>query len=194
MKRLLSLFITMFLLLGFTHSAKAALHDRGAGLIYDDILDITWMGNANYGGITMNWDNAINWAESLDYQDFQDWRLPATDISCTGKSCTDSEMGHLFESSGITYESPGQFTDVKNFMYWSGNEDPDDSTNAWRFSFKYGSQDISSKDLKRYAWAVRDGDTILPAVAPEPVSSALFLTGGIIMAAKGFLRRRNKIE
>jgi len=27
----------------FTVSAQAALYDRGNGLIYDDVLDITWM-------------------------------------------------------------------------------------------------------------------------------------------------------
>ena len=31
-----------------TLSANAALYDRGNGLIYDDILDITWLQDANY--------------------------------------------------------------------------------------------------------------------------------------------------
>ena len=31
-----------------TLSANAALYDRGNGLIYDDVLDITWLQDANY--------------------------------------------------------------------------------------------------------------------------------------------------
>ena len=29
-------------------TANAALYDRGNGLIYDDVLDITWLQDANY--------------------------------------------------------------------------------------------------------------------------------------------------
>lgn len=79
--------------------AHAALHDRGGGLIYDDVLNITWLQNANYGaGSTyddanayfgntttdglMNWQNAADWAANLSYYDnvrgvtYTDWRLP----------------------------------------------------------------------------------------------------------------------
>ncbi|MDP2823739.1 MAG: hypothetical protein Q8O52_13825, partial [Sulfuritalea sp.] len=28
--------------------AQAALNDRGGGLIYDDVLNITWLADANY--------------------------------------------------------------------------------------------------------------------------------------------------
>ena len=31
-----------------TLSANAALYDRGNGLIYDDVLDITWLQDANH--------------------------------------------------------------------------------------------------------------------------------------------------
>lgn len=83
-------------------AASAALHDRGGGLVYDDVLDVTWLQNANYavaqGYVTpkgrdvtntsglqagrMTWDEAIAWAEGLSYFDsaravtWHDWRLP----------------------------------------------------------------------------------------------------------------------
>ncbi|EGK72256.1 hypothetical protein METUNv1_01372 [Methyloversatilis universalis FAM5] len=28
--------------------AQAPLHDRGGGLVYDDVLDVTWLADANY--------------------------------------------------------------------------------------------------------------------------------------------------
>jgi len=75
-------------------AAQATLIDRSGGLIYDDVLDITWLQNANYGagssydngGNTtdgrMTWDNAEAWADTLVYHDsvrnvdYSDWRLP----------------------------------------------------------------------------------------------------------------------
>ena len=41
----------IFLLL-LSFNASAALYDRGNGLIYDDVLDITWLQDANYAGTT----------------------------------------------------------------------------------------------------------------------------------------------
>lgn len=79
---------------GVSGTAQAALHDRGGGLIYDDVLDVTWLQNANFGagssydsaevadvngnyeivpGSTSNgrmwWSNAVNWAANLSYYD-----------------------------------------------------------------------------------------------------------------------------
>ena len=64
-------------------SAQAALHDRGGGLIYDDVLNITWLQDANYAKTSgydadglMTWGDANAWAASLVYSGFGDWRLP----------------------------------------------------------------------------------------------------------------------
>lgn len=49
-----------------------ALIDRGGGLIYDDVLDITWLQDANYAMTSqydvdglMTWNEATNWAANL---------------------------------------------------------------------------------------------------------------------------------
>ena len=80
----------------FALPSTAALYDRGNGLIYDDVLDITWMQDANfvktsgYAAANINPDNsdqsffadgsigwvaAKTWAAQLNYQGFSDWRL-----------------------------------------------------------------------------------------------------------------------
>ena len=69
--------------------ATAVLHDRGGGLIYDDVLDVTWLQDVNHaktGGYDADgrftWDNAMTWAAGLSYYDsvrevtWSDWRLP----------------------------------------------------------------------------------------------------------------------
>jgi len=81
-----------------------ALYDRGNGLIYDDVLDITWLQDANYAhssGYSLNnateniysisplkisadgqmaWEAAKNWAYNLTYMGFTEFRLPSTNF------------------------------------------------------------------------------------------------------------------
>ena len=187
MQRTFSLTVTTILLLTLLASAHAELIDRGNGLVYDADLNITWLQDANYSGLTFTWDEANLWAENLIFQGFDDWRLPVSD-SCSGNGCTGSEMGHLFYSEGITSDSGSLFSNVRPSIYWSSTENDSDGSQAWRFNFKYGTQDVSDKTTKRYAWAVRDGDAA-PPVAPEPVSTLLFLSGGTVLVARKYLRK-----
>ncbi|MGJ0430089.1 hypothetical protein [Methylobacter sp.] len=62
--------------------AQAALIDRGNGLLYDDVLDITWLQDANYAKTSgydidgkMDWGRATAWADNLVYGGYSDWRL-----------------------------------------------------------------------------------------------------------------------
>ena len=181
--------IAMTFILNIATSASAALYDRGNGLIYDDDLDITWLQYSNYAAQTMNWDEANLWVNDLLYLNYTDWRLPCSDISCTGSGCIDSEIGHLFYTEEITSDTPGQFINVRPSIYWSASENTDNTSQAWRFSLKYGTQGTSDKTQNRYAWAVRDGDSTLPVV-PEPISSALFLTGGVTLGIRRLWKKR----
>ncbi len=84
--------------------------------LYDDVLNITWLRNANANG-QMNWTQANTWAANLSVGVFDDWRLPTLgpvngtsfnyDFTNNGTSDrgtaatgtawgTASEMGHLF--------------------------------------------------------------------------------------------------
>lgn len=112
--------------------AQAALHDRGGGLIYDDVLNVTWLQDANYAKTSgydadgkMSWPNAEAWAEGLAYSDsvrgvtYTDWRLPQTvdlgavgcDYAYLGTDCgysvsvASSELAHLY------------FVDLANVSY-----------------------------------------------------------------------------
>lgn len=119
MPRLAQLFF--ILAVGFSGGASALLIDRGNGLIFDDVLDITWVQDANlcltlnncvngdaFGNMT--WQDANTWAANLVYQGFSDWRLPyasvtaaagptTTAVDCstaTELACRDNEMGYMF--------------------------------------------------------------------------------------------------
>jgi len=59
--------------------AQAELIDRGNGLIYDDVLNITWTQDASLGVTSglHTWDRAVEWVDGLMFQGFDDWRLPS---------------------------------------------------------------------------------------------------------------------
>jgi hypothetical protein len=70
-------------------ASQAALIDRGGGLIYDDVLNVTWLQDASYATTSgaapwgsLTWTEANNWALGLEYFDsvrgttWSDWRLP----------------------------------------------------------------------------------------------------------------------
>jgi len=115
MKSLLRVVACLFVV---SSSAHAALYDRGNGLIYDDVLDITWMQDANYAQTSgydldgsMNWADSKTWADQLSYGGFDDWRLASANLmnptspfpcfasngSCDrGYNNTTGELGHMF--------------------------------------------------------------------------------------------------
>lgn len=184
MKRVLSI-----LLLFTFASADAALIDRGGGFIYDDVLNITWMQDADINGFD-TWDNHAAWADGLSLIDpvrnvtWSDWRLPATpqpDASCAeqldpgggfplqghGLGCTGSELGHLFNVDGISPSSPGPFVNVGGGpgtgTYFSMEYEPDPTNFVWIVTSTNGDQGVTFKDTFTLAWAVRDGD-----VGPDP--------------------------
>lgn len=94
MKRMLQAFVTALSLFLAAGSAQAALIDRGGGLIYDTVLNITWLQNADLAAGTiydngwsptdgnMSFANASLWAANLSYFDsvngvtYSGWRLP----------------------------------------------------------------------------------------------------------------------
>ena len=90
--------------------------DASAVFLYDTVLDVTWLRDANANGV-MNWTQANTWAANLVVGAYDDWRLPTLgpvngtsfnyDFTNNGTSDygygatgagwgTASEMGHLF--------------------------------------------------------------------------------------------------
>jgi hypothetical protein len=104
-------------------SAQATLYDRGGGLIYDDVLKITWLEDANYaktsgydGDGRMNWGAAKAWAAGLSYFDslrnvtWSDWRLPtvnpvgaAFNYDWSNNGTTDYGYGNTSPNSEMAY-------------------------------------------------------------------------------------------
>ncbi len=127
--------ILLFALL-FSTSASAALFDRGNGMIYDDVHNITWLQNANYSNQLMTWSEANAWAHELTYGGFSDWRLPGIDepdsegciITFSGGKCgynTDtsfSEFAYMFHEYLGHLSERDENGDFIGWEYMDGNK------------------------------------------------------------------------
>jgi hypothetical protein len=96
--------------------AQAALIDRGNGMIYDTVLNVTWLQDVTYARTSgadadgvFNFADANNWANSLVYGGYTDWRLP-TLSPVNGSSFSSVDAGARFNGSsdyGFNIAFPG---------------------------------------------------------------------------------------
>ena len=97
-----------------TGTAQASLVDRGNGLLYDNVLNVTWLQDANYAHTSgyaqanvsgaMDWATANTWAANLNFDGLTGWRL-ATNTPLNGSSfnfVTNSWDGSTDVGSNIT--------------------------------------------------------------------------------------------
>lgn len=122
--------------------AQAVLHGRNLDndpatfeAWYDDVLDITWLADANYARTSgrdadglMDWPTATAWVQNLEYYGITGWRLP------TATPLNGSAYDHTFSNNGTTdvgFGIRGTHSELSHLFYVTlGNKGlckPDDA-------------------------------------------------------------------
>lgn len=118
----LKIFATLVVFYGCLSSlVHAELIDRGKGMIYDDVLKITWLKDANYARTSgydsdgrMSWDEANTWVSTLTYGGYKDWRLP------TLSPINGLKFSYKFSDNGSTdvgYNTVGKGSELAYMFY-----------------------------------------------------------------------------
>jgi hypothetical protein len=193
----LFLFVSFF---SISTTVHAALIDRGDGMIYDDVLDVTWLQDATY--LSNYYLDALDWVEHLEHAGYDDWRLPAV-IASDGPdgqgnilNVTESEVSHLMIQTlgntvnpapplgtpSVELSSCGPFLDLTyegcggehyDHPWWlaASAEGPD--LTYWTYNIWAGEHRPHHTSHQGFVWAVRDGDVAVP----EPSIFMLFAIG-----------------
>lgn len=191
--------------LAWAGTAQAALFARPGGMVYDDVLNVTWLQDWNVAGV-MTFEGANSWAANLVYGGYDDWRLPSA-LNADGSGpcgpafyCNSSEMGHMYYANwgGIGGESLGPSANAANLAlfrnltsgaYWTGTPSAQFPDRAWIFDTDFGGQESILRSLQFYAVAVRPGDVL---TVPEPQSILLMGLGVAALAGAVVSRGRRR--
>jgi hypothetical protein len=172
--------------------------------------DISSYGSMSWD-TAQDWIAAMNAADYMGYDDwrlpttvdgpnvYEPGMVNYYDGTATaGYNITTSEMGYMYYvnlgnlgeydtagnlQSGSGLLNTSYFNNVKLQDYWSGTECSLLPGQAWVFEFGTGKQGDSYKYALRYAWPVRDGDSV-------PIPSAVWLLGSGMIGVVGFRKYR----
>ena len=190
-----------------TGAAQATLVDRGAGMVYDTVLNITVLKDwnlaktSNFAGAdstgAMNWDTATSWASDLVFAGYSDWRLPTSlnqdGNTCLAYNCSGSELGQIWHvglgNVAGSFSNSGPFANMQPGLYWTSTSYP----NPWNpvaFGVDNGYQSsMGGSGYLEFAVAVRTGDV---SAVPEPQTFGLMSLGLLVVAGATLRRRMTK--
>ncbi|MFH1869378.1 MAG: PEP-CTERM sorting domain-containing protein [Pseudomonadota bacterium] len=160
---------------------QAALHDRGGGLLYDDVLNVTWLQDANYAKTSgydadgrMNWNAANTWAADLVYHDsvrnvdYGDWRLAAStpvgatwNFNMSNSGSTDSGQNITSPHSELSYM---YYVDLGLKSYYSPTDTLQPDFGIFGNGSSFGQKDVGLvKNLQSWIYWIGMANAPIPA-------------------------------
>jgi len=132
---------------GSTAGRNLSYTDNGDGTISDNVTGLMWVQDGNSSGcnngVELNWQDAINYCDNLNYAGYSDWRLPKFRElnSIVDTARYDPSINPVFINTAGT-----------EGHYWSSTTYAGDTSNAYYVDFGYGR---SSYTTNTYAYHVR---------------------------------------
>ena len=142
-----------------------SLTDNGNGTVTDNHTGLVWQQAET---VTMTWEQALAYAQSLSLGGRSDWRLP--------------NIKELQSVSDNNFRAPAlnktYFPGATTTHYWSSTSLANDSTQAWYLDCDYG---LTTYQLKTGSWHVRcvRGGTAASISVPalKPIPQGTFVMG-----------------
>ena len=117
---------------------------RSGDVVTDSLTSLQWQDDAV--GDTMEWQEAIDYCESLSLGDYDDWRLP-----------NKKELLSIVDYTKYDPSIDSQFQNTTSSYYWSSTTYVNYTYSAWSVNFRNGSTGSSNKDYGKYVRCVRAG-------------------------------------
>ena len=164
--------LTLTILLASTLASAALYVSTDETLLYDSVLDITWVLDGNYA-VTSDWVNTAVRPRRLDKKGHLTWRQAeefvgtlTLELSSAWRQGTLTELETLYNThlnsnvnastvtlyDGTTIRVPN----VQDFGYWTS--DNAGGRNYWSLSFVTGESSALPRNSARVVWPVHDGD------------------------------------
>jgi len=167
-----TLVLALLACLALSGAAQATLLDRGSGLIYDDVLDITWLQDGNliasntFGlnyeqiyGTDINgfnsvihadgratWGGALTWVAAMNsakYLGFHDWRLP----TMVGGGCNEAFSGTNCGYNVLTEAGGNVYSEMAYMSYVNfGNKAIYDTSGAYQSGWGIADDPLNQHD------------------------------------------------
>jgi len=197
------------LLISVSTASNAALLLRMNGeMIYDDVLNITWLANANLANSNTFGITGIDSNGAIDTgAPGCDWSRDGTDCGFSSDTST-SEAANLYydtfelapardidgnlqtDNVGVTAENTLPFYNFRRFDYWLGLDyaiiGSDGGDHAWHIDMHSGRQLSDNKLDYKNVLAVIEGD-----ISAVPVPAAVWLFGSGLLGLVAVSRRKS---
>ena len=108
-----------------------------------------WSKNGNIVGEKLDWSSAISWVKNLNYDGYNDWRLPTKEELESFSKRGGDKPSQWFNANG--------FNSVQTNFYWTATTIADDTNRAWSVGMGGGYLYNASKSGSNYVWPVRAG-------------------------------------
>jgi len=117
-------------------------------VVTDTSTGLMWARNGNIAGRKMNWKDASNWVNKLNYGGYTDWRLPTIMELEPFSELGGKRPSEWFNANG--------FSSVQSDGYWSRSY-PDKTEYFAVMFMDYGRVFVQDKSVNHYVWPVRSG-------------------------------------